>query len=146
MLRGLSEFLFTNGTGLITRNSRAAEFNQATADLAHGVLAGIPRPVGVLSQTLDEDERNYHFLLPTQPLTGTRRAALLGPCARAAPLGAIRPQWSVVSLLLRDRESSARIWRLVGNEPDALSFASGHCWVQLNKLLVFDNNSRIDSD
>src|SRR5215475_10301560 len=27
-----------------------------------------------------------------QPRTGTRRAALLGPCARAAPLGAIRPR------------------------------------------------------
>jgi insertion element IS1 protein InsB len=31
-------------------------------------------------------------LLAAQPLTGTRRAALLGTCARAAPLGAIRPQ------------------------------------------------------
>ena len=27
-----------------------------------------------------------------QPLNGTRRAALLGPCARAAPLGARRPR------------------------------------------------------
>src|SRR5256712_12589433 len=32
-------------------------------------------------------------LLAAQPLTGTRRAALLGTCARAAPLGAIRPRW-----------------------------------------------------
>src|SRR2546428_5254170 len=31
-------------------------------------------------------------LLAAQPLTGTRRAALLGTCARAAPLGAIRPR------------------------------------------------------
>src|SRR5262249_1543502 len=31
-------------------------------------------------------------LRAAQPLTGTRRAALLGTCARAAPLGAIRPR------------------------------------------------------
>jgi hypothetical protein len=31
-------------------------------------------------------------LFAAQPLTGTRRAALLGTCARAAPLGAIRPR------------------------------------------------------
>jgi len=30
-------------------------------------------------------------LLAAQPLTATRHAALLGTCARAAPLGAIRP-------------------------------------------------------
>src|SRR5262249_45670877 len=35
-------------------------------------------------------------LIAAQPLTGTLRAALLGPCARAAPLGAIRPRWSVI--------------------------------------------------
>src|SRR5256712_11431632 len=34
-------------------------------------------------------------LLAAQPLTGTRRAALLGTCARAAPLGAIRPRRGV---------------------------------------------------
>src|SRR5713101_1359580 len=45
MLRSLSEFLLTNGTGLIARNSRAAEFNQAPPHLSHGVLAGVPRPV-----------------------------------------------------------------------------------------------------
>ena len=43
--RGVSEFLFTNGAGLIARNSWTAEFNQAPTDLAHGVLARIPRPV-----------------------------------------------------------------------------------------------------
>ena len=31
-------------------------------------------------------------LLAAKPLTGTLRATLLGPCARAAPLGAIRPR------------------------------------------------------
>src|SRR5207245_6724596 len=31
-------------------------------------------------------------LFAAQPLTATRRAALLGTCARAAPLGAIRPR------------------------------------------------------
>src|SRR3954451_21250534 len=30
--------------------------------------------------------------LAAPPLSGTRRAALLGSCARAAPLGAIRPR------------------------------------------------------
>src|SRR5918996_6345112 len=42
---GVSEFLLTNGTELIARNSRAAELPQAAAHLPHGVLAGIPRPV-----------------------------------------------------------------------------------------------------
>lgn len=32
-------------------------------------------------------------LLAAQPLTATLRATLLGTCARAAPLGAIRPRW-----------------------------------------------------
>jgi len=50
-------------------------------------------------------------LIAAQPLTGTLRAALLGPCARAAPLGAIRPRRLdggrashsvLVSLCLRD--------------------------------------------
>ena len=42
---GVSEFLLTNGTELIARNSRAAELPQAAAHLPHGVLTGIPRPV-----------------------------------------------------------------------------------------------------
>ncbi len=33
-------------------------------------------------------------LFAAQPLTATLRAALLGTCARAAPLGAIRPRWT----------------------------------------------------
>src|SRR3989449_3024833 len=40
-------------------------------------------------------------LLAAQPLTGTRRAALLETCARAAPLGAIRPRLSPASPLAR---------------------------------------------
>src|SRR5262249_54606588 len=55
-----------------------------------------------------------------QPQTGTRRAALLGTCARAAPLGAIRPrryEWcttvlpSSASTLLRMHFSVARRMR-----------------------------------
>src|ERR1700746_3713543 len=42
---GICEFLLTNGTELIARNSRAAELPQASAPLPHGVLMGIPRPV-----------------------------------------------------------------------------------------------------
>jgi hypothetical protein len=42
---GVSEFLLTNGTELIAKNSRAAELPQASAHLPHGVLTGIPRPV-----------------------------------------------------------------------------------------------------
>src|SRR5262247_1827005 len=42
---GVSEFLLTNGTELIARNSRAAELPQAAAHLPHSVLTGIPRPV-----------------------------------------------------------------------------------------------------
>src|SRR5581483_1038608 len=45
--RGVSKFLLTNGVGLIARNSRAAEVNQASTHLSHGVLAGVPRPVEV---------------------------------------------------------------------------------------------------
>ena len=43
--RGLSEFLVAGGTRLITRNSRAAEFSQATTDLAQSVFPWIPRPI-----------------------------------------------------------------------------------------------------
>src|SRR5262249_44414722 len=39
-----------------------------------------------------------------QALTGTRRAALLGTCARAAPLGAIRPRRRGVSGTLHPSE------------------------------------------
>src|SRR5262249_49901059 len=45
MSGGLSEFLLTEGAKLLARNSRAAEFPQAAADLAAGVLTWIPRPV-----------------------------------------------------------------------------------------------------
>src|SRR5262249_3725109 len=43
------------------------------------------------------------------PLHGTRRAALLGPCARAAPLGAIRPRVTTGtgSSCMRQRRTTA---------------------------------------
>src|ERR1700751_2400979 len=49
---GLWEFLLTNGTELIARNSRAAELPQASAHLPHGVLTGIPRPVAFAEEPI----------------------------------------------------------------------------------------------
>jgi hypothetical protein len=40
-------------------------------------------------------------LRAVQPLTATRRAVLLGTCARAVPLGAIRPRQSKWSEFLK---------------------------------------------
>ena len=45
LLGGLREFLFTNGNGLIARNSRATELDQASTHLSQGVLPWIPRPI-----------------------------------------------------------------------------------------------------
>ena len=47
-------------------------------------------------------------LYAARPLTGPRRAALLRTCARAAPLGAIRPQRKHLTLRTRIKRLARR--------------------------------------
>jgi hypothetical protein len=82
-LRGISKYLLTNGVGLITRNAWGAEINQASRQLSHGVLAGVPRPVergqgdgqDPCGEEVQQQVSNTHHQWPTpDPLP---RAALI---------------------------------------------------------------------